>query len=185
MHQIINEVLQVYRERGNQRYGTEAVTQLEHALQTAALAIDEQADTSLIAAALLHDIGHIRISNHDQLGGHGLDDKHEHTSYQWLLHHFGKAVADPIRLHVVAKRYLCSQNPDYEKTLSPTSHASFLDQGGHMNGDELAAFEAEEFWKQALELRRWDDAAKDPTKQTPPLDESISYVKEALLAAGT
>ncbi|MGI9430470.1 MAG: HD domain-containing protein [Bythopirellula sp.] len=182
MNPVVDEVLQVFRERGDQSYGTEAVTQLEHALQTAALAIEHDAQASLVAAALLHDIGHIRESNQDQQGESSLDDKHEDTPYRWLLQHFGKAVADPVRLHVVAKRYLCTKQADYERTLSPTSHESYLQQGGRMDDAELAAFEAEEFWREALRLRVWDDTAKDPTKATPPIEEFITYVERALLA---
>jgi len=183
MSPVVDQVMQAYRERGEQRYGTEAVTQLEHALQTAALAIDSGANNALVAAALLHDIGHIIDVSHVRQGSCKLDDKHEDRPYQWLLQHFGKSVADPVRLHVVAKRYLCTRNPDYEQALSPTSHASYLEQGGHMDSAELAAFEAEEFWREALQLRFWDDTAKDPTRATPTMDDMIAYVEEALLTS--
>ena len=196
MNDAIAEVMQVYQERGEQRYGTEDVTQLEHALQTATLAVDEGADATLISAALLHDIGHIReaqiqgAQNHQQnadeadRGNQSLDDRHEDSSYRWILEHFGKAVADPVRLHVVAKRYLCTKDSTYEKRLSPTSYASFMDQGGPMDERELAEFESEEYWNEALRLRHWDDTAKDPNRQTQSIESFVSYLETAQRAVG-
>src|SRR5690606_17566291 len=54
----IDEVLALFETWGVQRYD-EDVTQLDHALQTAALARDAGATDELVAAALLHDVGHL------------------------------------------------------------------------------------------------------------------------------
>jgi predicted HD phosphohydrolase len=148
------------------------VTQLEHAIQSALLAKQANAEDSLIAAALLHDIGHL-------LGNAPLptsetqnyDDKHENRAYGWLREHFGARVADPVRLHVAAKRYLCTVDPSYCDFLSPTSLKSFHDQGGVMNAEEKAAFEQEKYFQEALRLRRWDDEAKDPSIVIPAIEE--------------
>ncbi len=182
MNDAIKTVLDTFNARGSRKYGLENVTQLQHALQSAVLAVEEGADGALVVAALLHDIGHILDS--DELPSDAdcnLDDGHEHSGHAWVLQHFGKAVAEAVRLHVLAKRYLCSTDPAYEQVLSPTSHKSFLDQGGRMNETEIKAFETEPYFKQALRLRRWDDVAKDPTKKTPPIEDFVPQL-EAYLA---
>ena len=122
MSDVIERILHTFDLRGDLAYGTEAVTQRQHALQSATLAAAEQADSSLVAAALLHDIGHILDAAELPQGIEtDLDDAHEERAYQWLLRHFGPAVADPVRLHVAAKRYLCTLDPGYAEKLSPTS----------------------------------------------------------------
>lgn len=170
--------------RGNENYGAEEVTQLQHALQCAMLAEEEKADAQQITAALLHDIGHIMHEDvlpdgADQL----LDDKHEARAYEWISARFGAIVADPIRLHVAAKRYLCSVDDAYAKKLSPTSYKSFVDQGGTMDEKEIRAFEAEPFFKRAVQLRHWDDLAKVRSKETPALSHFEQYLEASLNSA--
>lgn len=163
-------IISIYEARGQEVYGSEAVTQLEHALQAAVLAQEAKANDTLVAAALLHDIGHImsdaQLPRDDNMN---LDDKHESRAYRWLCDRFGPEVADPVKLHVAAKRYLCTVEPDYVNTLSPASHKSFLDQGGTMDDKERAGFESEPHFRAAVELRKWDDLAKDAEKVTPPI----------------
>ncbi len=108
----IQVILNAFEERGQGKYGSEEVSQLEHALQCATLAIEDGASNQQIVAALLHDLGHI-ISGDDLPTGldENLDDMHEERAYQWLLLHFGPDVAEPVRLHVAAKRYLCTVEP--------------------------------------------------------------------------
>ena len=181
----IEEVLHVIRDtfesRGHANYGIEEVTQLQHALQSATLAEEAGKNAEAISAALLHDIGHLMHEEHlpEDIESN-LDDHHEKRAYAWIKMHFGAAVADPVRLHVAAKRYLCTVDPDYTKQLSPTSYKSFLDQGGTMSEKEKTNFEAEPFYKEALELRRWDDFAKNRNKQTPPFTHFESYLNQVL-----
>ena len=52
----VDQCIALLQERGHSEYGGEAVTQLEHALQSALLAEQESAPVALIAAALLHDV---------------------------------------------------------------------------------------------------------------------------------
>jgi len=182
MPTVVDEILDAFKQRGAGRYGEEGVTQIEHALQSAQLAVRANSEDRLVAAALLHDIGH--ILGQEQLPDdcrENLDDKHESKGYQFLLDHFGSAVADPVRLHVVAKRYLCTKNPNYVAKLSPTSLKSYHDQGGAMSPEEMQQFEAEPCHKEALRLRHWDDAAKDPAAITPTLDEFVPYIEASLL----
>jgi predicted HD phosphohydrolase len=100
-----------------------------------------------------------------------LDDAHEQRAYEWIKSHFGKAVADPVRLHVAAKRYLCTVEPEYLAKLSPASLKSFHDQGGVMSQSQIDDFRDEPFAFEAVELRRWDDLAKDPQMQTPRIED--------------
>ncbi len=182
MLQSVDTIVKMFRERGSGQYGNEEVTQLQHALQCATLAEAEGASVSLIAAALLHDIGHIfekTVESNDGLD-RDLDDAHEYRAYAWLKEHFGCQVADPVRLHVQAKRYLCTIDPDYVEALSPTSHKSYLDQGGPMSAVERAAFETEPNHHEALRLRRWDDQAKDPRAQVPRLEHFVPYLERVL-----
>ncbi len=182
MHSIVSKIVDAFEQRGSGKYGEECVTQLQHALQSGQFAIRAQADTTLITAALLHDIGH--IIGDDDMPVHcdeNLDDHHESKGYEFLIEHFGRPVAEPVRLHVVAKRYLCTTNPAYENQLSPTSLKSFHDQGGTMSTEEIQQFENEDFYQDALRLRHWDDAAKDPEAKTPSITDFIPYLQASLI----
>jgi phosphonate degradation associated HDIG domain protein len=182
MQPVIAKIIETFRARGDEGYGLEAVSQRQHALQAATLAVDGAADEQLVAAALLHDIGHIMgESSLPDSVEENLDDAHERRAHGWLSQHFGPAVADPVRLHVAAKRYLCTVEPAYTKTLSPASLKSFHDQGGLMSDDERTAFEAEPFYREAITLRRWDDQAKDPSLQTQPLEHFVPCLENVLL----
>jgi len=145
----------------------EPVTSLAHALQCAQLAEWADAAPTLVAAALLHDIGHFMGT--DGLGDQ-VDDTHEERAAPFLTRAFGPAVAEPVRLHVAAKRYLAGAAPDYVALLSPASVHSLALQGGPMTTEELHHFNDQPFATQALSLRRWDDLAKHPGKTTPSLD---------------
>ena len=181
MSSVAATIQQVFEERGENQYGSEAVSQLEHALQCGTLAEKAGASRSLVVAAFVHDIGHIlddapMIEDSEE----NLDDKHEYRGNAWLREHFGSEVADPVRLHVIAKRYLCTVDPEYIKSLSPTSLKSFHDQGGVMDEGERQRFEEEPYLKEALALRRWDDAAKIPKHPTPSLQHFLDLVREAV-----
>ena len=182
MDPAIQTILQRFTEVGDQKYGREAVTQLEHALQTATLAMEENAAPALIVAALLHDSGHVlEVGQLPTYNKRNLDDGHEQRGYAWVLKHFGPRVADPVRLHVSAKRYLCTTDPQYQQVLSRTSFKSYLDQGGSMSDAELLNFEAEPHFKAALRLRRWDDLAKDPERETPSIDAFVPQLEASLI----
>lgn len=182
MSAIISRIYEVFDQRGDDQYGSEAVTQRQHALQSATLAQKAGHNSTLIVAALLHDIGHI-LSDHELPDSTdvNLDDQHEARAFEWLKAYFGPAVADPVRLHVAAKRYLCSKHPDYENKLSPTSRKSYYDQGGKMSEEELALFESEPYYKEALALRQWDDLAKDPDCQTVEIEHFENDLKVCLI----
>ena len=130
----------------------------EHMLQAGALAEAAGAEAPLVAAALLHDIGHL-------LGGS--EDRHGETGARWLGQWFGPAVTEPVRLHVPAKRYLCAADAGYFGLLSSESVRTLALQGGAMTAAEVTAFEALPFSRDAVAVRRWDDEAKDPVVTAP------------------
>ncbi|SRR5258706_9175567 len=153
----------------------ELVSALEHALQCAQLAESAHADAPLIAAALLHDIGHF-IDAPPCVDG--LDDAHELRAIPFLGHGFGVDVLEPIRLHVQAKRYLVATDARYAQMLSPASVHALESQGGPMIADEQRWFEGRPFAQQALRLRRWDDSAKLPGKRVPPTARYIALLRQ-------
>jgi [1-hydroxy-2-(trimethylamino)ethyl]phosphonate dioxygenase len=171
MHQRIQDIIQLFKEHGHSEYGGEAVTQAEHALQTATLARENNAPSSLVAAALLHDVGHLLHQLPDDAPEQGIDDLHEALAARYLEKYFVPAVTEPVRLHVTAKRYLCTTEAGYFEKLSEPSVLSLQLQGGLMTPDEVTAFEANPYAQDAVLLRRWDDEAKNPEKVTPPVDD--------------
>ena len=156
----------------------ESVTALEHALQCAQLAEWAHADGTLVAAALLHDIGHfIEAPAASDL----FDDVHEMRAVPFLAAAFGADVVEPVRLHVQAKRYLVATNPGYRESLSAASLHSLALQGGAMGEDECQLFERLPYALEAVALRRWDDLAKTARKKTPPLDYYLPLLHEVIL----
>ena len=142
----------------------------EHMLQAGTLAEEAGAECSLVAAALLHDLGHL-------LGEAG--DRHGESGARWLGQWFGEAVTEPVRLHVAAKRYLCAVDAGYFGLLSAESVRTLWLQGGPMTAAEAAAFEALPHARDAVSVRRWDDQAKDPAI-TPPGFAHFAPLLEAL-----
>ncbi len=130
MNGIVDRLLGLFAASGTRQYGGERVSQCEHALQCAFLAEREGVPETVVTAALLHDIGHLlhEASEHEAL--RGIDDRHEELGAQHLLGVFGPAVAEPVRLHVAAKRYLCATDPGYFGRLSAPSVRSLLRGGG-------------------------------------------------------
>lgn len=155
----------------------EAISALEHALQCAQLAEWAHADQSLVAAALLHDVGHFlaaeAVARNDRV-----DDRHEELAVPFLAAAFDAAVTEPVRLHVQAKRYLVRIDAPYARSLSPASVHSLALQGGPMRDDEMEHFEDLPFALEAVQLRRWDDLAKAPGRRTPPLDWYLALLDE-------
>jgi phosphonate degradation associated HDIG domain protein len=160
---------------GNDLYGGEPVTQLQHALQCAQLAENEGASAALITAALLHDVGHLLEDDFEDAPAHDEDRRHEDLGDAFLAKWFGPNVTEPVRLHVAAKRYLCAVDPGYFDALSPMSRHSLMLQGGPMSADEVTEFEANPHYKDAVRLRRWDDRGKDPEMKTATLGYFLSY----------
>jgi phosphonate degradation associated HDIG domain protein len=166
----IDSILATFRSNGAAAYLGEPVTLREHMLQTACAAEEDGAPPELVAAALLHDYGHLIHGGPEDAAEHGLDTEHEEVGFRFLEQHFPPEVVEPVRLHVAAKRYLCAVDPSYLDELSSSSKLSLELQGGPMNAAEIAAFEALPHFEAACRLRRYDDIAKDPDGETPPLE---------------
>jgi phosphonate degradation associated HDIG domain protein len=169
--------------RADGAYGLHDVTQRQHALQCAWLAERDGHPPALIAAALMHDIGHLVHDLGDNPAAGGVDDRHEELGNTWLAQHFGPEVTEPVRLHVAAKRYLCATEADYFAKLSPDSVLSLSLQGGPMNAEEAAAFEALPHHRAAVQLRRYDEDAKVKDLETPPVAHFMAYLAQCLRAA--
>jgi phosphonate degradation associated HDIG domain protein len=166
----VSEVLALFEHWGVQNYD-EDVSQLDHALQTAALARAEGADDALVAASLLHDVGHL-LDLRDGARGDGQSDidlGHEARGARWLAPVFPPQVTGPIALHVAAKRYRCAVDPAYHDGLSDGSRRSLVRQGGPMAPDEVARFTAHPAHADAVALRSWDDGGKVEDLEVPDL----------------
>jgi phosphonate degradation associated HDIG domain protein len=170
------DLLEILRSRGHEQYGGEAVTQLEHALQCAMLAQENQASPELITACLFHDLGHLIHDLGENVAEKGVDDRHEYRAIPWLKPLFSEAVTEPIRLHVEAKRYLCAVDSDYYSGLSANSRQSLRLQGGLFSTQEVEAFLGLPYAKEAIQLRRLDEAAKIPERITPFLEDFMAVL---------
>jgi [1-hydroxy-2-(trimethylamino)ethyl]phosphonate dioxygenase len=177
---VIGQVFSLFLERGQGAYFGEAVTETDHALQCAHLAEKSSANSELIAAALLHDVGHLLHGLGENLAEQGRDGRHEEGGAAWLAQYFVLAVVDPVRLHVAAKRYLCAVEPDYLAELSPASRLSLDLQGGSFNVEEVKCFEREPWFRSAVAVRRWDDAAKVPDLAVPGLEHYRGHLESVL-----
>lgn len=172
----ISDICDLFAGRGGKAYDGEPVTQLEHALQTAARAEAEGAGAALIAAALLHDLGH--LLNRDQMPTlHGIDDRHQYTALPFLRGLFGDEVLEPVRLHVDAKRYLCATRAGYFDALSPVSKRSLALQGGVYSPEDAESFRSLPHARDAVRLRLWDDLAKEAGAATPTLAHFVATLE--------
>jgi [1-hydroxy-2-(trimethylamino)ethyl]phosphonate dioxygenase len=178
--ELADRILALLEFNGARAYLGEPVTQLEHALQTAALAESSQASDSLVVAALLHDVGHLLPGPAGHTASPGADARHEDVGDQWLSGQFSRAVTEPIRLHVAAKRYLCAVDPDYAASLSAASQESLARQGAAMDQDEVRMFNQTPWANEAVALRRWDDAAKVPGLEVPGVSHYRARVQQLL-----
>jgi [1-hydroxy-2-(trimethylamino)ethyl]phosphonate dioxygenase len=169
---LFDEIAELFERLGGELYG-EGVTIAQHSLQTASLARAEGAAEALVAAALLHDIGHLLEERDDAFGYH----KHDRSGGAWLAALFPPAVSEPVRLHVAAKRYLCAVEPGYSALLSAASQYSLSKQGGAMTAAETAEFAGLPFAADAVRLRRWDDSGKVPGLAVPPFESYRATVE--------
>jgi phosphonate degradation associated HDIG domain protein len=163
----------------------EEVTERQHALQAAALAIQSGAPDSLVGAALLHDVGHLIVKDL-----RGMDETlerdahHEVAGARFLSELFGPDVTVPVRWHVAAKRYLCATERGYFEQLSASSVRSMEVQGGAMSPTDVAAFERIPGHADAVALRRFDDRAKVAKLEVPGLEAYGSLLERLALATG-
>jgi phosphonate degradation associated HDIG domain protein len=173
---------ELFRTLGQRAYSGEPVSQLEHALQSAALAQAAGAAEPLVAAALLHDLGHLVNDQGETPTERGVDDLHQFHGAHYLKPLFGREVLEPIRLHVAAKRYLCATRPGYQDALSPDSKRSLALQGGAFSADEAEVFGQSAHAAAAVALRLWDDEAKVAGMKTPTLADYLPLLARCAAA---
>ena len=175
----LNDLVDIYTGRATGQYGLALINQLAHAVQSAHHAREQGLSSSVVVAALLHDIGHMVHQLGEHPAAQGIDDQHEVIGANWLVRYFEEDVTEPIRLHVAAKRYLCTVEADYFSKLSKDSIESLALQGGQMSEAELKTFQASRYWQDAVALRRIDEMAKDPHGPMPHFEE---FTKELLIS---
>jgi phosphonate degradation associated HDIG domain protein len=182
----IPDIVQLLSSRATTWYGQEAVSQLDHALQCAHLAELANETPQTVAAALLHDLGHMLSTERSALPDHeGMptkDDLHQFVALPFLRSRFDDAVLEPIKLHVDAKRYLCAVDAQYWDSLSAASKHSLELQGGRFDDAQVLAFESLPFYAEAVRLRRYDDLAKVPGQLTPPLSHYADVMNQVARA---
>jgi predicted HD phosphohydrolase len=168
---IVDFLGDIFTRRGNEEYLGEPVTMAQHMLQGAMLAEQANEDEVVVAAALLHDIGHF-TSEFGSFSMQDTEDKwHEVAGAKLLEPFFPPLLIDCIRYHVAAKRYLCAVNPDFFNQLSEASVHSLKLQGGKMSEDEIAQFSANDNLEAIVRVRLYDDAGKDPELVTREFEE--------------
>jgi len=177
----VDEVVGLLERWGDDPYDEE-LAQLDHALQTAALARAAGSRDSLIAAALLHDVGHLLDLRNDCTSTDD-DRRHEDTGSAWLRPLFPVTVTAPIALHVRAKRFLCAIEPSYVEGLSTGSIRSLARQGGPMSHDEVESFRTLTGADDAVALRRWDDAGKVMHLDVGELADYLDLLRRVTTAA--
>ncbi len=149
-------------------------------LQGAVLAERDGASDELVAAALLHDIGHYT----SEFGPYSPDDTednhHDEAGARVLEHFFPPVITECVRLHVAAKRYLCATEPSYYGKLSPASRHTLELQGGPMNEAEVSAFRRNPFHTEAVRVRLWDEGGKDPSMTTPSFRHYVPVLQRVV-----
>lgn len=174
-NKIAADIIELYKNFGSNEYAGEKVTQLEHMVQAAALAKQGGYDDEMILAAFLHDVGHICVASYNtnnNMGGYGVIN-HEKIGGQFLRNRgFSERIARLVENHVSAKRYLTFKFPEYYEGLSEASKKTLEYQGGRMNPDEAVLFENDPLCEDFIEMRRWDELAKE---ENLPLSLSLDY----------
>jgi phosphonate degradation associated HDIG domain protein len=180
---IVPFIADILTRRGADSYLGEDVSMQEHMLQGAHLAEQEGAADELVAAALLHDIGHYTSEFGEDYIERGVDDFHEEAGARVLAGFFPATVVECVRLHVAAKRYLCATDPAYFARLSPPSVQTLALQGGPMDAGEAAAFERNPHFRDAIRVRLWDEAGKVRGMTTPPFAHYVPLLERVAARA--
>ena len=177
---IVNKIIRNFK-NNKKLYIGENVTMSEHMIQTAMLAEENNSSKSLVCACLLHDYGHFIVDDPDLLVSKLLDGKHEDLGFDFLKNYFVQEVTEPIKLHVLAKRYL-SRNDSYYNLLSEASKISLKLQGGIMNDDEAKDFSSLKFYNEAIKVRKYDDDGKIPNVKIKDIEDYRDLISSQLIS---
>ena len=161
-------------------YIGEKVTISEHMIQSAMIAEKAKSSSSLICSCLLHDYGHFILEDPDKLVKKKIDGKHEDIGYEYLKKFFKKEVVEPIKYHVLAKRYLAREKK-YFNLLSEASKISLKLQGGVLNKRKSKEFEKKDFFKNSIKLRKFDEVAKRTDIKMKSIIEYKDFLSSQLL----
>jgi phosphonate degradation associated HDIG domain protein len=168
----VNEIFDLYHKHGAAEYAGEKVSQLEHMVQAAQMAMEGGFDDEVVLAAFLHDVGHLLPIQDasESMDGYGMMD-HEKVGADYLRKlGFSDRMCKLIASHVNAKRYLTWKYPEYYNQLSAASKKTLEYQGGRMEEAEAKAFEADPLFDLYIKMRRWDEAAKIEHLPVPDID---------------
>lgn len=179
---IIDTIADVFNKRGAESYLGEAVTMSEHMLQGALIAEQLGADDEMIAAILLHDIGHYTGDFPEDALENNIDNLHEEAGARILSPWFPPVVVDCVRHHVAAKRYLCAVDPDYLGRLSDASVHTLNLQGGPMNEEEVSEFHKQPHLDAIIQVRKWDEAGKVAGVETPTFEHYVPLLRRLVEA---
>jgi len=175
----IDELRALFLVRGDRRYG-EATRQIEHAIHCATLAEREGSPAWLVTVALTHDIGHLLLPATDPAEFGNDDDHHEDVGARWLEDRFDPRVAHVVGAHVNARRYLCTTEPGYMRSIPVECLRTLAHQGGPMCSAEVTSFDADPLSKEALRLLRWDDRSRRSEVDGSRLEHFLSIARLAL-----
>ena len=176
---IIEKIISNFKNNKSLYIG-ENVTIAEHMIQSAMVAEKTKSKDSLICSCLLHDYGHFIVEDPDELVKNNQDGKHEDIGYEYLKKFFKKDIVEPIKHHVLAKRYL-ARDKKYYNRLSEASKVSLKLQGGVLNNKEAKIFEKDEFFKDSIKLRKFDEAAKKIGVNIKDISEYKNLLKSSLI----
>ena len=178
MH-ILDKIISNFKNNKSLYIG-EKITIPEHMIQSAMLAEKAKSNDALVCSCLLHDYGHFIIENPDELVKNDKDGNHESIGYEYLKIFFKKEIVEPIKYHVLAKRYL-SRNKKYYNHLSDASRISLKLQGGILNKKESDEFEKVPYFKNSIKLRKFDELAKKTNVKIKSINDYKDLLKSQLL----
>ena len=170
----IEELFDLYKNFGNSDYIGERISQVDHMIQAAMNAEDNNAPDFVVLACLFHDIGHLlALKNNIPTNKLGVNN-HEHVAYKYLKS-IGIIFPIPelVRGHVMAKRFLVSNDNSYYDTLSESSKKTLEEQGGKLSDMESNSFASDPLFEYYIQVRKYDDSAKKVDKKI----RDIEYYK--------
>ena len=178
MH-ILDKIISNFKNNKSLYIG-EKVTMSEHMIQSAMLAEKAKCNDNLVCSCLLHDYGHFIIEDPYSLVNNNKDGEHEAIGYEYLKKFFNKEIVEPIKYHVLAKRYL-ARNKKYFNFLSEASKKSLKLQGGILNDDESKEFKKKKYFKNSILVRKFDESAKQTNIKMKSIDNYKSLLKSKLI----